>query len=50
MEQAIEIQSQYVKRAYDNYMAEMSKLGEMYVAMARSAYEPVETALAKKTA
>jgi hypothetical protein len=44
IEQAIEIQSQYAKRAYDNYMAEMSKLGEMYVGLACSTYEPVEKA------
>jgi hypothetical protein len=50
IEQAMEIQSQYAKRAYDTYMAEMSKLGEMYVALARSAYEPVETAFSKRAA
>jgi hypothetical protein len=44
VEQAIEIQ------AYDEYIAEMSKLGEMYVSLARSAYKPFETALAKKVA
>jgi hypothetical protein len=49
LEQAIEIQSQYAKKAYDTYMAEMSKLGEMYVGLAKSAYKPVESALAKKT-
>jgi hypothetical protein len=32
------------------YMAEMSKLGEMYVSLIRSAYEPAEAALGKKTA
>jgi len=50
VEQAIEIQSQYLRRAYDTYVAEMSKLGEMYVGLARNAYKPLETALAKKTA
>ena len=29
-EQAVEIQSQYAKKAYDGYMAEVSKIGEMY--------------------
>jgi phasin family protein len=47
-EQALEIQSQYAKKAYDNYMAEMSKLGEMYVGMARDAYKPFEQAVTKK--
>jgi phasin family protein len=47
-EQAIEIQSQYAKKAYDNYMAEMSKLGEMYAGMARDAYKPFEQTLSKR--
>jgi len=49
-EQAVEIQSQYTKKAYDTYMAEMSKIGEMYVGLAKDAYKPVEVALAKKAA
>ena len=49
-EQAIEIQSQYAKRAYDAYAAEVSKLGELYVGLARTAYQPLKTALAKKPA
>jgi hypothetical protein len=39
-EQAIEIQSQYAKKAYDSWVAEASKLGEMYTDMARTAYKP----------
>src|ERR1700757_801948 len=50
VEQAIEIQSRYAKKAYDEYIAEMSKLGEMYVSLGRRAYKPFETALAKKVA
>src|SRR6478609_5708854 len=46
-EQVIEIQSQYAKQAYDSYVAQASKLGEMYVDVARSAYQPVEQAAAK---
>ena len=48
IEQAVEIQSQYAKKAYDTYMAEMSKLGEMYVGLAKDAYKPVEATFAKK--
>jgi phasin family protein len=48
VEQAVEIQSQYAKKAYDTYIAEMSKIGEMYAGLARDAYKPVETAFAKK--
>jgi phasin family protein len=50
IEQAVEIQSQYAKKAYDTYMAEMSKIGEMYVGLAKDAYKPVEAAFAKKAA
>jgi phasin family protein len=50
IEQAIEIQSQYAKKAYDAYVTEMSKLGEMYVGLAKDAYKPVEAAFTKKVA
>jgi len=49
LEQAIEIQSQYAKKAYDAWVAEASKLSEMYVDLARDAYKPVEQAVAKKS-
>jgi len=45
LEQAIEIQSQYAKRVYDNHMAELSKLAGMYSAMVRDAAAPVEKAI-----
>ena len=45
---AEKIQSQFAKKAYDTYIAEMSKIGEMYVAIARNAYKPVEQTVAKK--
>jgi phasin family protein len=48
IEQAVEIQSNYAKKAYDAYVAEMSKLGEMYAGLAKDAYKPVEAALGKK--
>ena len=46
-EQVIEIQSQYAKKAYDTYISELSKLGEMYAGLARNAYAPVEQAATK---
>jgi hypothetical protein len=48
--QVIEIQSQFAKKAYDTYISEMSKLGEMYVAIARNASKPVEQATARRVA
>ena len=46
-EQALEIQSQYAKTAFEAYVAQASKIGEMYVGLARNAYQPVEQAAAK---
>lgn len=43
MEQAIEIQTNYAKRAYDDYMQQLTKLGGMYANLARDAYKPLET-------
>ena len=46
-DQAFEIQSQYAKTAYETYVAELSKLGEMYAGLTRNAYKPVEQAAAE---
>ncbi len=48
VEQAIEIQTGFAKKAYDDYVSQASKIGEMYVTLAKEAYKPVETAFAKK--
>src|SRR6187431_721415 len=44
LEQAMQIQSDYAKRVYENHMAELKKLGEMTVGMMRDASKPVEDA------
>jgi hypothetical protein len=44
IEQAIQIQSAYAKRAYENHMAEMAKLGQMWVGMMTAASKPVRDA------
>jgi hypothetical protein len=49
-EQAVEIQSAYAKRAYDSWVSEATKIGEMYADVAREAYKPVDKAVAKKVA
>jgi hypothetical protein len=36
--QAIEIQTSYAKRAYDDYMQQASKIGGMYANMAKKAH------------
>ena len=45
--QAFEIQSQYAAKAYNTYMSEMSKFGEMYLNIAREASKPAEQAIRK---
>ena len=45
--QVIEIQSQYARMAYEAYVAQFSKLSEMYAGLTRNAYKPVEQAAAK---
>jgi len=42
MEQAFEIQTTYAKRAYDDYMHQMTKIGTMYADLAKEAYRPME--------
>jgi hypothetical protein len=40
----IDVQARYAQGAYNAYMSEMSKLGEMYLGTARDASKPVEQA------
>ena len=44
---AIEIQTAYAKKAYDSWVAEATKIGELYAAVARDAYKPVEQVVKK---
>lgn len=47
---AYELQSNYVKSAYEGFIAEAGKLSDMYADLARSAYKPYEAPVAKSTA
>ena len=47
LEQAWEIQSQYVKKAFDAYVPHPSKISEMHTELAHNAYRPVEKAAYK---
>ncbi|ENN87000.1 hypothetical protein RHSP_13538 [Rhizobium freirei PRF 81] len=48
-EAAFELQSNYVKSAYENFVAEATKLGEMYADLAKVAYKPYEAPVAAVT-
>ena len=47
IEKAIEVQTEYAKSAYEGFVAEATKLGEMYATLAKETYKPFEAALAK---
>lgn len=47
LEKAIEVQSEYAKAAYEGFVAETTKLGEMYSALAKETYKPFENLMAK---
>jgi hypothetical protein len=47
LEKAFEVQSDYVKSSYEGFVAEATKLGELYVDLAKEAYKPFEGQLGK---
>lgn len=47
LEKAIEVQSEYVRSSYEDFVAEAAKLGELYADLARQAYRPFEAAPGK---
>ena len=50
LEKAVEVQSEYLKSSYEDFIAQSTKLGEFYVDLAKEAYKPFEGVLAKTTA
>jgi phasin family protein len=49
LEKAIEVQSDYVKSAYEGLVTQATKLGELYAEIAKETYKPFEGYLAKVT-
>ncbi|MCX7320559.1 MAG: phasin family protein [Hyphomicrobiales bacterium] len=49
MEKAIEIQGDYAKMAYENFMAEGQKIGGLYADLAKQACKPFEGLMSKMT-
>ena len=47
LEKAIELQSDYAKSAYESFVSEATKLGELYTDLAKESYKPFEAMLAK---
>jgi phasin family protein len=50
LDKAIEVQSDYAKQAYEAYIAQATKVGEVYASLAKEAAKPFETAFAKAQA
>ena len=46
-ENAIEVQTEYAKTAYEGFVAKASKIGELYADLAKVTYKPFETLMAK---
>ena len=42
LDKSFEVQSDYVKTAYEGFVAEATKLGELYTDVAKEAYKPFE--------
>ena len=46
-DKAIEIQTEFAKSAYEGFVAEASKIGELYADLAKETYKPFEALVAK---
>lgn len=47
LDKAIEVQTTYFKNSYEAFVAEATKLGELYSDLAKDAYKPFENAFTK---
>jgi phasin family protein len=47
LDTAMEIQSAYAKTSYESFVAQATKIGEIYTNIAKEAFKPVEAAFAK---
>ena len=47
LEKAIEIQTEFAKTSYEAFIAEATKIGELYVDLAKESYKPFEGYIAK---
>jgi phasin family protein len=47
LEKAMEVQTEYLKSAYGDFVAKATKLGEIYAGLAKEAYKPFEGMHAK---
>jgi hypothetical protein len=50
VEAAFELQTSFMKSSYEGFVAEATKMGEMYAELAKMAYKPYEATVAKAMA
>lgn len=49
IEAVIELQTKYAKNSYESFVAEATKIGELYIDLAKTAYKPFEASVTKAT-
>lgn len=47
LEKAVEIQTDYARQAYEGFVAQASRVSELYAEIAKDAYKPFESVVAK---
>jgi hypothetical protein len=47
IDEAIQLQSDFAKTAYEDFLAEATKIGELYTNIAKEAFKPFESAASK---
>lgn len=47
LDKALEVQGEYAKGAYEAFVAQAAKMGDLYTTLAKDAFKPLEGALAK---
>lgn len=47
VDKALEVQADFAKTAYEGFVAQATKMGELYAAMAKDAFKPFEAVIAK---
>jgi hypothetical protein len=50
LDKAIEVQSDYAKTAYEDFVAQAGKLGSLYAELAKESFKPLEGYFARATA
>jgi len=47
---ALQVQGEFAKASYESFIAQSTKMGELYAGLAKEIFKPVEAAVAKATA